>query len=57
MDPEATAYKLDKMIWLLCTGDFYREGGPGGGHDNVLAAQMSDGAQSAKAWDAVSFGR
>lgn len=27
VDPEATAYKLDKMIWLLCTGDFYREGG------------------------------
>ena len=27
MDPESTAYKLDKMIWLLCTGDFYREGG------------------------------
>lgn len=57
VDPESTACKLDKMIWLLCTGDFYREGGPGGGHDNVLAAQMSDGAQSAKAWDAVSFGR
>ena len=24
---EATAYKLDKMIWLLCTSDFYLEGG------------------------------
>ena len=27
VDPEATAYKLDKMIWLLCTSDFYLEGG------------------------------
>ena len=27
VDPESTACKLDKMIWLLCTGDFYREGG------------------------------
>ena len=23
IDPDATAYKLDKIIWLLCTGDFY----------------------------------
>lgn len=22
-DPYATAYKIDKIIWLLCTGDFY----------------------------------
>lgn len=22
-DPELTAYKLDKMIWLICTGSFY----------------------------------
>ena len=29
VDPEATAYKLDKMIWLLCTSDFYLEGGCG----------------------------
>lgn len=56
-DPEATAYKLDKMIWLFCTSDFYREGDFGGGHEIVLAAQMRGGAQSAKAWDAVSFGR
>ena len=27
VDPEATAHKLDKMIWLLCTSDFYLEGG------------------------------
>lgn len=42
---------------LLCTGDFNREGDPGAGHENVLAAQMRGGAQSAKAWGAVSFGR
>ena len=23
MDPKMTAYKLDKMIWLICTGNFY----------------------------------
>ena len=27
VDSGSTACKLDKMIWLLCTGDFYREGG------------------------------
>lgn len=25
-DSGATAYKLDKIIWLLCTGDFYLDG-------------------------------
>ena len=25
-DPSATAYKLDKIIWLLCTGEFYLDG-------------------------------
>ena len=25
-DPNATAYKLDKIIWLLCTGEFYLDG-------------------------------
>lgn len=43
-DEQATAYKLDKMIWLLCTGDFYRKGDPGGGHEGILVAQMQSGA-------------
>jgi hypothetical protein len=25
-DLSATAYKLDKIIWLLCTGEFYLDG-------------------------------
>ena len=25
-DPNMSAYKLDKMIWLICTGDFYKFG-------------------------------
>lgn len=26
IDSSATAYKLDKIIWLLCTGEFYLDG-------------------------------
>ena len=25
LDNKATAYKLDKIIWLLCTGNFYHD--------------------------------
>lgn len=30
---DATPYKNDKMIWLICTGNFYLEG-QGVGHDS-----------------------
>jgi hypothetical protein len=25
LDQSMTAYKLDKMMWLICTGDFYQK--------------------------------
>lgn len=38
-DDTITAYKVDKIIWLLCTGDFYLDGIKG--HRDILIHKLS----------------
>lgn len=35
--PDATAYKIDKVIWLICTGNFYMQN-DGIGRDTILSS-------------------
>ena len=43
-DPDMTAYKLDKMIWLICSGNFYMEGQKlsDGGHEGIEVGSYKD---------------
>jgi thermostable 8-oxoguanine DNA glycosylase len=42
IDPEITPYKIDKVIWLICTGKFYLDGIPKGSHKKEFISQIQN---------------
>lgn len=41
-DPSATAYKIDKILWLVCSGNYYLDGIRIGRHKQDLIERIND---------------